>query len=269
MNKIIPALLLTLLIAAPASAGHDDAPAIFAKIKPKVGAWAEYSYESKKGDKTKSKGRFKMSVVGKEGDALWIEQKFTLEIPKPKKDEAGGIMKFLMGKDGVRKAYMKSEHGVMDMSSMMASHKKPQPSETAKMTEVGEEKIEVPAGKFKTTHFTFEEKKDAGDAWIKPGVGPYGMVKQVHKDGKLVSILELLASGDDAKSEVDEKSAQSMMGAMMGGPERARSKKKKDRDEASEGSDEKSEAPEEAAEKPSLGGFFKNVLKKKAGLSGD
>lgn len=268
MNRIISVLLLAFAIAAPAAA-REDAPAIFTKIKPKVGAWAEYSYESKKGDKTKSKGRFKMSVVGKEGDALWIEQKFTLEIPKPKKGEAGGIMKFLMGKDGVQKAFMKTDEGVMDMSSMMASHKKPQPSETAKMTEVGEEKIEVPAGKFKTTHFTFEEKKDAGDAWIKPGVGPYGMVKQVHKDGKLVSTLELLASGDDAKSEVDEKSAQSMMGAMMGGPERARSKKKKDRDEASEGSDEKSEASEEAAEKPSLGGFLKNALKKKAGLSGD
>lgn len=259
MKKIISALLLTVLMAGSAAARGQEAPPIFSKLKPKVGAWAEYSFESKKGDKTKSKGRFRMAVVGKEGDDFWIEQKFALELPKPKKGEAGGAMKFLMGKDGVKKAYMKSDEGVMDMSSMMASRKKPQPADTAKMTEVGEEKIEVPAGKFKTTRYAFEDKKNTGDAWMKPGVGPYGMIKQVHREGKEIATMELLASGDGAKSEIDEKTARSMMGAMMGGPSSSRKGKSEDADE---GSDEK-------VEKPSFGGMFKNALKKKAGLGGD
>lgn len=256
MNKLICGLLLTVL-AVPASAGGQEPPAIFSKIKPKVGAWGEYSFETKKGDKMKSKGKFRMAVVGKEGDALWIEQKFTLEVPKPKKGEAMGNMKFLMGKEGVSKAFMKTDEGVMDMSSMMAG-KKSQPADKAKMTEKGEETITVPAGKFKTTHYSYEEGKNTGDSWMKPGAGPYGMVKQVNQEGKETSTIELLSSGDDAKSEIDEKSAQSMMGAMMGMP-------KGKRPHADENPDEKPEASEEKAEKPSVGGFFKNALKKKLG----
>lgn len=259
MNKTIAALLLTVLAAAFAAAGGDEAPAIFTKLKPKVGSWAEYSTQTMKGDKTKAKGRFRFAVVGKEGDSLWVEQKMTLETPKPRKDGAAGVMKFLMGKDGVTKAFMKSDRGVMDMSSMMGSRKKEEAADRAKMTEVGTDKIEVPAGKYKATHYTFAEGKNTGDAWMKPGVGPYGMIKQVHREGKEVSTLELLASGDDAKSEVDEKSAQSPFGAMMDRPSRAKSGKKG----AAADSDEK------APEAPSFGGMFKNALKKKAGLGGD
>ena len=258
MKKILSAFLLTVLTAA--AAGAQEAPAIFGKMKPKVGAWAQYSFATKKGDQEKTKGRFRMSVVGKQGDSLWIEQKFALEDPKPKKDAAGGVMKFLMGKDGVEKAYMKTERGVMDMSGMMASgsRKKQAAVDKMKMTEVGSEKIEVPAGKYKATHYTFEDGKNSGDSWMKPGVGPYGMIKQVHRDGKLVSTLELLSSGDDAKSEVDEKTAQSMFGAMMDRPSRAK---------AGKGHDAASD--EKAPEAPSLGGMFRNALKKKAGLGGD
>lgn len=258
MNKIISACLLAGL-AVPASAGGQEPPPIFSKLKPKVGSWGEYSFESRKGDKVKSKGKFRMAVVGKEGDSFWVEQTFTLELPKPKKDEAMGAMKLLMNKEGVQKAFMKSERGVMDMSSMMA-RKKPQPADDAKMTEVGEETISVPAGKFKAAHFIFEQKNNTGDAWMKPGVGPYGMIKQVHRDDKVVTTLELLASGGDAKSEIDEKTAQSMMGAMMGMP-----RKGKHREEASEDSTSKDEASEGKSEKPSVGGFLKNALKKKLG----
>lgn len=255
MKKIIFAVLAAVLTAASAGARGQDAPSVFTKIKPKVGAWAEYSFESKKGDKLKSKGRFRLAVVGKQGDDLWLEQRFTLELPKPKKDEAGGAMKFLAGKDGVKKAYMKTGDGVMDMSAMMSSKKKPNPADMAKMTEVGEEKIEVPAGKFKTTRYAFEEGKNKGDAWMKPGVGPYGMIKQVHAEGKEIATMELLASGDDAKSEIDEKSAQTPFGAMTGG-----------RRESPVEENESPEAAPEKAEKPSFGGMFKNALKKKAGL---
>lgn len=255
MKNFFAALLLTILSAAAAAAGGPETPSIYAKLKPKVGSWAEYGYESKKGDTVKSKGLFRIAIVGKEGDSLWIEQKMTPELPKPKRDEAGMIMKFLMNKDGLEKAYMKSERGVMDMSGMMISgaRKKQAAIDKAKMKEAGEETVEVPAGKFKTTRYTFEEEKNAGDAWLKPGVGPYGLIKQVHRGAKETSTMQLLSSGSDAKSEVDEKSAQTAMGAMMGRP----SSSKKDRER------------EEAPEKPDFGGMFKNALKKKAGLGGD
>ncbi|OGS41345.1 MAG: hypothetical protein A2506_13630 [Elusimicrobia bacterium RIFOXYD12_FULL_66_9] len=255
MKKSISAFLLTLLAAASAVA--LEAPPIFAKLKPKVGAWAEYSFETKKGEKVKTKGVFRMSVVGKKGDALWIEQKLTQQTPKPKKDEANVVMKFLMGKDGVEKAYMKGEDGVMDMSGMMTAgaRKKQAAAEKTKMTEAGTETISVPAGKFKATRYTFAEGKATGESWAKAGVGPYGMIKQVQREGKESSTMELLSSGAGAKSEIDEKSAQSPFGAMMGG------KADKDDDEASD------EKP--AKKKTGLGGFFKKALKQQAGLDDD
>jgi len=256
MKNILAALLLTILpAAASAAADGQETPSIYAKLKPKVGSWAEYRYESMKGDKVKSKGLFRIAIVGKEGDSLWIEQKMTPEIPKPKRDGAGMIMKFLMNKEGLEKAYMKSERGVMDMTGMMISgaRKKQAAIDQAKMTEAGAETVEVPAGKFKTTRYTFEEEKNSGDAWLKPGVGPYGLIKQVHRGAKETSTMQLLSSGADAKSEVDEKSAQTAMGVMTGRPEGSR----------------KNEPRDAAPEKPDFGGLFKNALKKKAGLGGD
>lgn len=257
MNNLITAFLLTILAAAPALAGGPELPAIFTKIKPKVGSWAQYSFETKKGDKTKAKGLFRIAVVGKKGDSLWIEQKMTPEIPKPRKDEVGGIMKFLSGKDGIEKAFVKTEDGVMDMTAMMSrgSRKKQEAIDKAKMTEAGAEKIEVPAGKFKATRFTFEDGKNTGDAWIKPGVGPYGMIKQIHREGKLISTIELLSSGGDAKSEVDEKSAQSAFGAMMGGEPEAATKAKSGK--------------AKAAKKGGWGGMLKSAIKSEAGLGDD
>ena len=211
----------------------------------------------KKGDKTKSKGVFRMSVVGKEGDSAWVEQKMTIELPKPKKEHSGAVMKMLMGKDGIEKAYVKTPQGVMDMSGMMAaaSRRKPAPGDKARMKEVGTEEVSVPAGKFKATHLTFAEGPDAGDAYAKPGVGPYGLIKQVHRVGKSVTTIELLASGDDAKSEVDEKTAMSFGSMMMNHAGAGKEP----------GEDKASDEPAAPA-MPGLGGMFKKALKAKAGL---
>lgn len=263
MNKLLPVLLLTVLAAAPAAARGPEAPPIFAKLKPKVGSWGEYSFEIRKGDKLKSKGVLRMSVVGKEGDALWVEQKFTVELPKPKKDEMGGTMKMLIGKEGAEKFFMKTEQGVMDMSGMMkmGARKKQEVIDKTKLVEAGVETIEVPAGKYKATHYTFGADKETGDSWFKPGVGPYGLIKQAHNRGKEVSTLELLSSGDGAKSEVDEKSAQSPMGAMMGRGRRPEAGE--EQGEAAKRSDE------DAPKRPKgsgFGGLFKKAIKQQAGI---
>ena len=220
MNKLIKAFSLAFLASAAAAAGAPAAPLVFAKLKPAVGAWAEYSVETKQGGAVKSKGTFRMAIVGKDAAGLWIEQKTTPEIPKPKTAGGATVMKFLKGKNGISKAYMKTSRGVMDMSAAMASSARKQQAavDAAKMAAAGTETIEVPAGKFKTTHYTMTNGNNSGDVWMKAGVGPYGMVKQVYTAGDRVTTLTLLDSGGDAKSEVDETTARSFGPGMMGRP---------------------------------------------------
>ena len=79
MIKPLLAFALTFLTASAVRAAAPETPIVYGQLKAKVGAWAEYSVESKKGDAVKSKGTYRMSVVGKDGDALWIEQKMTVE----------------------------------------------------------------------------------------------------------------------------------------------------------------------------------------------
>lgn len=125
----------------------------------------------------------------------------------------------------------------------------------ANIKEVGEETIAVAAGKFKTTHYTFDNGKSSGDIWVKKGVGPYGLVKQVHRGASALMTLELTSSGGGAKSEVDETTARSMMGAATGrGPAGAASG-------ASPG-----DAGSGAPPAPSMSDIFSNALKKKAHL---
>ncbi len=276
--KILLSALLAVSSVFPAFADQPEPPAVYAKMKPKTGSWAEYAYETKKGDKTKGKGKWRVAVVGKEGDAFWLEQKMTPELPKPKKDEAVMLMKFLLGKDGIEKAFMKSEHGVMDMTRMMARGRKKQQEAIdktqAKMKEAGEEKITVAAGTFKAQKWVYEEDKNTGSAWIKPGVGPYGLIKQEFREGKTSMTMELLDSGSGAKSEIDEKAATEGfagmpdMDAMRAQAEERRAKRKKKKKGGDEEASESSEAAESMpeGEKPSLGGFLKKAMKAKVGL---
>lgn len=278
--KILLAALLA-FSAAPAFADQPEPPAVYAQMKPKVGSWAEYGYETKKGDKVKGKGKWRASVVGKEGDAFWLEQRMAPELPKPKKEETVMLMKFLLGKDGIEKAFMKSERGVMDMTKMMARARKKQQEAIdktqSKMKQAGEEKITVAAGAFKAQKWVYEEDKNTGDAWIKPGVGPYGLIKQEFREGKTSMTMELLDSGSGAKSEIDEKAATEGfagmpdMEAMRAQAEERRAKRRKKKkggdDEGSESSEAAESMPE--GEKPSLGGFLKKAMKAKAGLGDD
>lgn len=202
-----------------ASAAAPQTAEVFAKLKPAVGAWAEYGFESKKGNTLKSKGVYRFSVVGKEGEAFWLEEKMTREIPAPKHGAGVSIIKMLIGgKDGLRKMYVKSGTRVMDMSGMMGASTKKAQAERAKtpLKDAGQETVKVAAGSYKATHYSFDNGKSVGDIWVKPGIGPYGLIKQVHTSGASQVTMELLSSGGDAQSEVDETTAVSMNGGMPG-----------------------------------------------------
>lgn len=218
MKRFLMALM-PVVLALPVSAAAPQSAQVFAKLKPAVGAWGQYSYESKKGGTLKSKGTYRFSVVGKEGDAFWLEEKMTPETPAPKHGDGISIMKMLIGgKDGLQKMYVKTGTRVMDMSGMMGASAKKEHAERAKtaLKDAGQETVKVAAGSFKATHYSFDNGKSAGDMWVKPGVGPYGLIKQVHTSGESTVAMELLASGDDAKSEVDETTAVPMYGGMPG-----------------------------------------------------
>jgi hypothetical protein len=216
-------ILLVLLLAASGARGwageSESGPDLFGPFKPKVGKWAKYDYETKKGKELKSKMALKWAVVGKEGDDLWIEQTFTRTLPKPRKNRSGaGAMKMLIGADHKpKKMFYKSERGVMDMTNSLRSahaspHSKPE------LKEEGTETIEVPAGKFKATRYSFRQKETAGKLWAKEGTGPYGALKTVMTKGDRVMTMVLLDSGDGAKAEIDVSQARSM-GPTPGMPE--------------------------------------------------
>ena len=63
MNRPLAALACVLLASA-ASAAPVDAPTVFAKLKPKVGSWAEYSVVSTKGGEIKNKTTFHTTKGG-------------------------------------------------------------------------------------------------------------------------------------------------------------------------------------------------------------
>lgn len=255
---------MSVLLAPLAMAADQDGPTIFATLKPQVGAWAEYSFEGKNGDKVKTKGVYRMSVVGKKGDLVWVEQKMTREIPEPKKDEPAAIIKMGIAKDKLEKAFIKTPQGVMDMSSMMRSgfNKTDETVKKTKMVKVGDETIQVPAGKYKATHYKIGEDGKSGDTWVREGTGPYGLVKQLYMHGDHTTTILLLATGDGAKSEVDESTAkEGGFGAMMA---EQRRQAKKDGKKGAAKAD--ANADEDQGDLPSLGGLFKSALKKKAGL---
>lgn len=229
---------ILLCLASSASARGQKSPKIFGELKPKVGAWAEYGFETAKKGKTAEKGTYRSAVVAKDAEGVWIEQRFEITEPKPKRDEErGGVMKMLIGKDGkTKRMLMKTSEGVMDMTRMMNMGSKDQ--EQVELASAGKETVSTPAGEFKA-----EKKTGEGvELWIKEGVGPYGVVKQVSTEGKETSTMLLKAYGKDAKAEVEvpaeEEGGAGMMppgmpdiGAMMRQASERKGKKRKGDDE--------------------------------------
>jgi len=95
MKRVISILALAAM-ALPAAAAGPQTAEVYGKFKPVVGSWAQYGFESKKGDAVKSKGTYRFAVVGKDDDGFWIEEKMTPETPKPKHGDGITIIKILM-----------------------------------------------------------------------------------------------------------------------------------------------------------------------------
>lgn len=211
MTNKFNALVFTLLSgAATVAAAAPQSPSFFAKLDAEPGSWAEYAVTFAKPDGGKSVMKMHVAAVGKTAAGTWLESRMTPESPKPLHAYPPSTVKFLMDKnDTVIKAYVQTPRGVMDMSAGMsaASREAMSGPNATKRQKLGPAKVSVPAGSYETTRYAVSGGKVSGDVWIKPGVGPYGLIRQVMHDGGRTTTFELLASGMGAKSQVDETQA--------------------------------------------------------------
>ena len=209
-----PAVSLVLLLAAvPAVRAQDCVK----QLKfPEVGRWAEYKalYNGK------DSYTVRYAVIGREkrggADLKWVElrmvgedkdKNFTYQVLVPgTPTEMANVQEIIM-KAGDRPAMkmngmmMKMIRGQLDKQNFLAEVCK-------EVSLVGEEKVTVPAGRFRAQHF--HSAKYGSDTWVASSV-PFGLVKSVGKNYQM----ELAVHGDGAKSSISEQ-PQEMPG--MGGP---------------------------------------------------
>jgi hypothetical protein len=200
-------------LAAGEARAKSHSMVLFGDLKPEVGSWAKYEFTSGEGKKAETL-RYKVAVVGKEGKDLWLEQ--IIEETGKKKRRRGSdgpmSMKMLVGKSGMKKVFVKTPEGVMDMSSMPGFSAPAKGPTQDKMKKAGKESVTVPAGTFKADKYSHEDSSGVSYAWFVPGTGPYGLVKQQNPDGSMV----LLEHGKDAESEFGDVSEAQKIPDMSG-----------------------------------------------------
>jgi hypothetical protein len=179
-----------------------------------VGQWAEYRMTGQQGTM-----QVRFAVVGKEHlngkEHLWFEFKMGTEqgpmitqalvpgFPYDQNDVQSMIVK--MGDQPA----MKLPPSMMAMAQGMQGGQNPgagaatalQRCEAAQV--IGNETIEVPAGRMATVHFRSTDQGHPGEGWVSKDV-PFGLVKltfNVNGPGEMV----LLSHGKDAKSSITEK----------------------------------------------------------------
>lgn len=226
MRTLICLVASVLLLSAPIPAagmfggGSDEGPDLWGDLefKPVVGQWAEYQM-TPKGEKTM---KMRFAVVGKEDDAHWLEYVMTGH------EGEQMISKMLVTGDpedmsNIKRMIVKNgDEPAMEMPvqmmAMMEGKGMPEPEKAEtpepKMTDAGVESVTVPAGTFKANHWQFGSEGDTFDAWLKDGVGPYGLIKGSSKEFEMV----LVGHGDKATTLITETpQAFPMQGSPMGG----------------------------------------------------
>jgi hypothetical protein len=209
------AMILSLLLLAPMSAGWAQQKCLEQVKLPEVGRWAEYTVYNEKDPYT-----VRYAVIGSEArggkNLQWVEMQMT-----GKQNDQNMVYQMLVPGSLVELGQVQEivfkpgDRPAMKMDGMMLGmirkqlEKQSFYSEICKgVTLVGEETVTVPAGRFKAMHFSSSEH--ATDSWISPGL-PFPLVKSTGKNHRL----ELAAQGAGAKSSITEK-PQEMGG--MGGP---------------------------------------------------
>jgi hypothetical protein len=216
MRYLVFALLLP--AASPASANAQgacaDVPKFFSR-PPKIGEWAEVSWEAKDKDEPD-----RMRIAAVKQEQREGKQMYWLQIVMNNKGKRT-IMQMLTPWDITAVAAPKPAEVVMKMGDQPAmkmsgamlgrspAAKTDWRDFCAKSAFVGEESVTVPAGTFKTRHYQGPD----GDTWASMDAPVWHIVKMTTKNGKT---MVLTARGTGAKNEIAETPVD--MKAMMANP---------------------------------------------------
>jgi hypothetical protein len=228
MRYLLFALLLPAALPPPANAqgACADVPKFFSH-PPKIGEWAELSWEAKDKDEPD-----RMRIAAVKEERREGKQMYWLQMVMNAKGKRT-IMQMLTPWDVTTVGAPKPAEMIMKMGDqpamkMSGSMGRSAASQSdwrefcAKSTFVGEESVTVPAGTFKTRHYRGPD----GDTWASLDAPVWHVVKMSTKNGRT---MVLSARGTGAKNEITETPVD--MKAMMANPEAA----KKMREEMSKG----------------------------------
>ena len=211
IRRTLAALSLGAALAAPLAA-QEMAELCRAALHITPGQWSSYRYVGGKGDGTTMRLAIVNTARVSDSTFYWYEMR-TVQGGKTEQDAT--IVQMLVAGLGtpkieIRDLVMKSgTHKAMRYPQMLL-HMMAGPiakgvaSETGRrctserIEVVGWESVTVPAGTMRALHL--KDVESGGDAWFSPQV-PFGTVKVVGKDG---FVMELTASGHDAKSSITE-----------------------------------------------------------------
>jgi hypothetical protein len=223
MRYLVFALLLpaALPFKAQAQGACADVPKFFSR-PPKIGEWAELSYENKGKDEPD-----RMRIAAVKEERREGKQMYWLQMVMNNKGKRT-IMQMLtpwdvstVGAPKPAEVVMKlGDQPAMKMSGGMLGRSPASKTDwrdfCAKSTFVGEESVTVPAGTFKARHYQGPD----GDTWASMDAPVWHLVKMVTKDGKT---MVLSARGTGAKNEITETPVD--MKAMMANPAAAQKMK--------------------------------------------
>ncbi len=203
-----PIVLLTIILAPSAQrlAAQDacgEVAKLFAK-PPTVGAWSEVRMEEKSGEPPKV---MRMAVVGTEKQAGKTVYRMQMTSTDPRSGQRMIIQMLTpWGMDALNSGEQKEV--ILKLGDQPAM-RMPRPKgvsdqdvwdlrkQCAKGKFVGQESITVPAGSYRSRHYTGPD----GDTWLAAEVPVWHVVKNVDKDG---STMTLTAVGAGAKNEIRE-----------------------------------------------------------------
>lgn len=207
MRSLFRLTLAALVIAASPLAAQGRACAARGAKLPAAGSWVEYRT---------AEGTMRLAYLAKETAGERIELAMTgrrgpmvMQMVVPSYPyEMTDIKEMVMQQEGQPPMRMPEQmlgmmRGRMPNASQMTE------TSCARMTEVGSERITVPAGTFQTTHY--RDSTGGTDVWVAANV-PFGMVKVISGE----RTVELMGSGTGAITRITG-TPQEMPG-MMGPP---------------------------------------------------
>jgi hypothetical protein len=196
-NILLVSLLIALFFVHPVQAQTTGAasPEAYSEFNPVMGGWSEYQVQMK----GKPFSRMRISIVGQEFDAYWLET--IMEQP-----DGNVITKVLVSgnpqdpRNLRRTIVKKGAQRAMEIPANLLGLPAQSSVEKGEMVDKGVETVKVPAGSFQAQHFQVKGGQIPVEVWVSKDVTPYGLVKSKSYDMDMV----LVKFGTGAKTLITE-----------------------------------------------------------------